>query len=202
MALTAPLDLLTNFPGWSTSFELMARQEQSRHASGRTRVKDFGSPIWRGSWQSKTLSANELDMWRARIENAMVSQMTFQAWQSSRCRPILHPGAAALPTGTLYAIGADDKTIRVSDLAGISLSIGDMIQIGAANLHRVLEPASGNPTGFFTIEPHLWPGTATSQAVKIGKPFCLMTVDPGSLSAPADPSTGRGRISFSGTEAR
>ncbi len=202
MALTEPLDLLTDFPGWSTEFDLMARQEQSRHASGRTRVKDLGSPIWRASWQSKMLSANVLDMWRARIEHAMISQMRFQAWQSSRCRPILHPGASALPTGALHTIGDDDKTIRVSGLTGISLSIGDMIQIGAANLHRVLEAASGNPTALFTIEPHVWPSTATSQAVKISKPFCLMTVDPGSLSAAADPSTGRGRISFSATEAR
>ncbi|MET3899667.1 hypothetical protein ABIB57_003629 [Devosia sp. UYZn731] len=201
MALTEPLDLLTGFPGWSTDFALMARQEQSRHASGRTRVKDFGQPIWRGQWQSKTLSSNTLDALRARIEQAMISQMTFTAYQSSRCRPIKHPGAGLLPAGTLNAIGDDDQTVRVAGLAGISLSIGDMMRIGSS-LYRMQEAASGNPTGVFTIAPHLWPGTVTGQPVIISKPWCLMTIDPGSLSASADPRTGRGSISFSATESR
>lgn len=201
MALTEPLDLLTNFPGWCTSFDLFARQEQSRHASGRTRTKDFGQPIWRGAWVSTSLSANRLDALRARVEHAMVSQMTFKAWQSSRCRPISHPGSGALPTGELSAIGDDDKTVRVADLTGITLSIGDMVRIGAG-LYRVLESASGDPTPFFTITPHLWPGTATGQDVVIDKPWVAMTVDPGSLSASADPRTGRGSISFTATEAR
>lgn len=202
MALSEPLDLLTGFPGWSTDFYLQARQEQSRHASGRTRVKDFGTPIWKATWQSRSLSRPELDRWRARIEQAMISQMTFKAWQSSRCRPMAHQGASTLPEGLLHTIGSDNKTIRVEDLVGINLSVGDMLQIGSANLHRVLEPASSDPTGLFTITPHLWPGTATGQTVKIAKPFCLMTVDPGSLSASANPGTGRGAISFSATEAR
>src|SRR5690606_5109292 len=102
----------------------------------------------------------------------------------------------------LHTIGADDKTIRAAGLVGISLSIGDMLQIGANNLHRLLEPASGNPTGLFTIEPHLWPGTATGQAVVISKPSCLMAIVPGSVSASADPRTGRGSVSFSAIEAR
>lgn len=201
MALVEPLDLLTGFPGWSTDFALLARQEQSRHASGRTRVKDFGTPIWRASWQSKTLSANALDEWRARIEQAMISQMTFKAWQSSRCRPIKHPGASVLPAGTLHTIGTDDKTIRVAGLVSIALSIGDMLRVGSG-LYRVREAVTGNPTPLFTVTPHMWAGTATGQAVIIDKPWCLMTVDPASLSAAADPRTGRGSISFSATETR
>lgn len=201
MALADPLDLLAGFPGWSTEFFLHARQEQSRHASGRTRVKDFGSPIWRASWQTKTLSPNNLDAWRAKVEHAMISQATFMGWQSSRCRPIAHPGQGALPEGTLHTIGDDDKTVRVAGLAGITLSIGDMMRIGSS-LYRLREAATGNPTPFFTISPHLWPGTAAGQPVIISKPWCLMTVDPGSLSSSADPRTGRGSISFSATEAR
>lgn len=201
MALSEPLDLLTGFPGWSTDFSLMARQEQSRHASGRTRVKDFGQPLWRAAWTSKPLSANVLDHWRARIEQAMVSQMTFMGWQSSRSRPIKHPGTGTLPTGSLHTIGDDDRTIRVADLVGIQLSIGDMLRIGTG-LYRVNEAATGDPTPLFTVTPHLWPGTAEEQDVVISKPWCLMTIDPGSLSASADPRTGRGIVSFSATETR
>lgn len=201
MALIEPLDLLTGFPGWSTDFSLMARQERSRHASGRTRTKDFGQPLWRASWSTRTLTPNQFDEWRARIEHAMISQMTFMAWQSSRCRPISHPGSSALPAGTLSAIGEDDKTVRLAGFAGITFSVGDMVRIGAG-LYRVQESTTGNPTPLFTISPHLWQGTVTGQAVSISKPWCLMTIDPGSLSAPADPRTGRGSISFSATEAR
>lgn len=201
MALTEPLDILDDFPGWCISFDLMARQEQSRNASGRTRTKDLGLPLWRGSWVSRTLSANRLDHWRARLSHAMVSQMTLRGWASSRCRPMAHPGSSALPQGTLHTIGADDQTVRVAGLAGVALSIGDMLRIGDG-LYRAVEPASGNPTALFTVEPHLWPGTATGQGVIVARPWCLMTVDPGSISAPADPRTGRGTISFTATEAR
>ncbi|WP_244542814.1 hypothetical protein [Devosia crocina] len=131
----------------------------------------------------------------------MISQMTFTAWQSSRCRPMRHPGKAALPNGSLTTIGADNKSVRVSGLAGMQLSIGDMIRIGSG-LYRLQELASGSPTALFEIMPHLWPGTAAGQAVSISKPWCLMTIDPGSLSASADARTGRGSVSFSATEAR
>lgn len=201
MALTEPLDLLTNFPGWCTSFDLFARQEQSRHASGRTRTKDFGQPIWRGAWVSTSLSANWLDALHARINHAMNSQMTFRGWKLSRCRPAAHPGSATLPQGTLHTIGADDKTVRFAGLAGVALSIGDMVRIGSG-LYELLEATTGNPTALATIQPHLWPGTATGQAVVIDKPWVAMTVDPGSLSANTDPRTGRGSISFTATEAR
>lgn len=201
MALTEPLTILNDFPGWSTSFELMARQEQSRHASGRTRTKDFGSPIWRGTWVSRSMRPNELDHWRAILSYAMVSQKTFLGWPSSRCRPIAHPGSGALPVGELVDIGADNMSVQVDGLAGITLSVGDMIQIGD-DLHRVLEPASGPLTGLFAIEPHLLPGVAVGATVRLNKPSCLMVIDPGSLSASADPSTGRGSISFSAIEAR
>ncbi len=64
MAITYPLDLLQAFPGWSTVFDLMWRQEQSRQTNGVTRVKDFGSPLWRATFQSRSMRPNELDEWQ------------------------------------------------------------------------------------------------------------------------------------------
>ncbi|GGA63942.1 hypothetical protein [Pelagibacterium lentulum] len=201
MALTEPLDLLDGLPGWAVAFELQARQEQSRSAAGRTRVKDFGQPLWVGSWVTRTILPNTLDIWHARLNHAMNSQMTFRAWKSSRCRPIAHPGNSMLPEGSLYAIGANDNTVRVEDLPGVTLSIGDMLRIGTG-LYEVLEPASGDPTAFFTIQPHLWVGTATGQKVVISKPWVAMTIDPGSVSTNVSPATGRGTLSFTATESR
>ncbi|QMV00170.1 hypothetical protein GHV40_01110 [Devosia sp. D6-9] len=204
MALNEPLDLLTDFPGWSTEFSLLWRQEQSRHASGRTRVKDFGSPIWQATFVSKVMKPNTLDMWRAKLTAAENGLLTFTAYPTSRCRPILHPGAAALPTGLLDTMNANNKAIRVSGLVGVSLSVGDFIKIGT-NLYQVMEPAVADEDGLtplFEVRPHLWPGQAVGDVVVIVKPSCTMTVVPGSVSATADPRTGRGSISWQGIEAR
>lgn len=203
MAITYPIDLLANFPGWTVTFELMYRQEQSRHASGRTRVKDFGSPIWRASYASRSLSANELDYWRARLDTLENGQKTFTGYSLSRCRPIAHPGSSSLPTGALHTIAADNKSVRVEDLTDITLSVGDLIQIGS-NLHRVMEAATAvaGLTPSFEIRPHVWAGTVVTDTVVIDKPSVAMTIEPGSVSTPADPRTGRGSISFSAIEAR
>lgn len=202
MAITYPLDFLPDFPGWSTEFELVYRQEQSRTASGQTTGKDFGSPLWRGAWTSQELSPNDLDYWRTRIDALEGVIRAFRACPSSRFRPMLHPGASGLPTGTLFAIEDDRKTIRISGLAGILLSPGDMVQVGDGDLHRVMEAAVGNPTGAFEIRPHLWPGVEEDALVSIRRPSCLMSIIPGSVSSAADRRTGRGTLSFQGIEVR
>lgn len=202
MAITYPLDLLANWPGWSTEFDLMFRQEQSRQANGRTIVKDMGSPLWRASYQSRSLKPNEIDAWRARLASLENGIQTFKGYALSRCRPILHAGAAALPTGELHTIDANRKEIRVDDLLGVSLSVGDMIQIGTKDLHQVMEPASGTLTDLFEVRPHIWPGVATGAAVSIVKPACIMAIVPGSVSSTSDMATGRGTISFQAVEAR
>lgn len=202
MAITYPLDLLLNFPGWTTEFELVYRQEQSRQANGRTIVKDMGSPLWRATYQTRSLSPNELDAWRARLASLENGLQTFKGYALSRCRPILHPGNAALPAGTVFSINANRKAITVASLTGISLSVGDMLRIGASDLHQVMESATGTPTNEFEIRPHLWPAAATSDAVSIEKPYCIMSVVPGSVGSTADMSTGRGAVTFQAVEVR
>lgn len=204
MALTYPLDILQAFPGWVTEFELMWRQEQSRLASGRTIGKDFGSPIWRLAAVTRTLSPNTLDEWRARLDGLEGGQKTFKGYPLSRCRPILHPGSSALPTGTLDTINGNRKAIRISGLAGISLSVGDVISINSRDVHRVQEAAVAvaGLTPLFEVRPHLWADVVTGAPISISRPFCLMTIDIGSIKSTADPNTGRGTISFTATEAR
>lgn len=202
MALSEPIDLLTDFPGWSTTFELGYRQEQSRHTSGRTRVKDFGSPLWQAQYQSRTLSRRDLDYWRARLDAAENGLVTFTGYSMSRCRPMAHQGSTLLPDGTLHTIDDNDKAVRVDDLTGISLSIGDMIQIGSG-LYRVMEEAVAvaGLTPLFEIRPHLMIGTTVGDPVVIQKPSCQMTVVPGSITAAAE-MNGRGSISWQAIEAR
>lgn len=202
MAITYPLDLLAYFPGWSTEFDQLSRDEFSRTANGRTIPKNLGSPLWRASYQSRSLKPNELDEWRARLASLENGQKTFKGYPMSRCRPILHPGSTALPVGSLFSIDANRKAIRITSLTGVSLSVGDMIQIGTKDLHQVMEPVAGPLTALFEVRPHIWPGVATGAAVTIVKPACLMAIVPGSVSSTADIATGRGVISFQAVEAR
>lgn len=214
MSLTAPFDILTGFPGWTTAFAPLYRQEQSRTAGGKTYVKDYDDPLWQLSAQSRSLSINELDFWRARLAALENGLQTFLGYSMSRTWPILYP-KGSWPTGVsfdgvsaeLATINTARTAISISHLpAGFKLSIGDYVAIGN-DLHQVMEPATAAGTGLtgvFEVRPRIWPGVAVvgAAAVSVKKPACLMTIDPGSISSPADPATGRGVISFTATESR
>lgn len=212
MSLTAPFDILTGFPGYTTSFSPLYRQEQSRTQAGVTYVKDYDDPLWTLSAQSRSLSINELDYWRARLAALENGLQTFLGYSMSRTWPILYP-RGSWPTGVAFdgvsaalaTISTDRTTISVSSLPhGYAFSVGDYLAIGN-DLHQVMEPATA-PTGLtnvFEVRPRIWPAVVVSgQAVSVKKPACLMTIDPGSITSPADPATGRGVISFTATESR
>lgn len=201
MAITYPYDVLATFPGWSTEFDLLYRQEISRTAIGQTFVKDFGSPLWQATYQSRLMKPNELDAWRARLKGLEGGLKQFLGRPKSRCYPIAYPngtGMGNVSSVRIASIGADRKTITFSGLpAGYQFSVGDYIQIGTYNLHQVV-----NTTGGVEIRPHLWPTTAINDIVTLVSPSCLMTIVPGSISTTADASTGRGIISFQAVESR
>ena len=210
MAITYPIDFLPDFPGWSTKFEPMFRQEQSRTAGGVTYVKDLGSPLWQGAWSSRSLRPNELDTWRARIDALENGLQTFKGYPLSRCYPIAYPKAAydALGVGsvTLGSIGTNRKSGTLVGLpAGYMLSIGDLIEVADSGLHRVMEAVTASGAGItpvFEVRPHFWPGASAPATVTLVRPSCPMRIVPGSINSDADPSTGRGSISFQAIEAR
>lgn len=209
MAITYPIDILQNGVFWTTEFDFLWRQEQSRTAAGRTYVKDFGSPIWKLTAQSKKLSPNNLDYWRARLGALENGKWTFLGRPMSRVYPIKYPrgtwptGGAFSGAATLASVSVDSKSITVSGLPnGYQFSTGDFLSIGD-NLHRVEEDitAPAGTTGLFQVAPPIWPGV-TSGSVVVKSPHCLMTVNPGSVTSTADPSTGWGAVTFQATEAR
>jgi hypothetical protein len=219
MAVTYPLDILADFPGWSTAFDLAWRQEQSRTAGGTTYVKDLGNALWRATYTSRVMRPNELDKWRAKLDGLENGLQQFKGYSLSRCYPIAYPNGA-WPTGssfdgvsaTIYDVDDDNKTIRVDGLpAGFALGVGDMLQIkhGADpvryDLHRVQEAAiadSGGITPAFEVRPHLWPGVAVDDVVSVKSPWCLMAIVPDSIQSDADLQTGSGTITFQAFEAR
>lgn len=219
MAITYPLDILADFPGWSTSFELGWRQEMSRTAGGTTYVKDLGNALWKASYTSRVMRPNELDEWRARLDSLENGLQRFKGYSLSRCFPIAYPNGS-WPTGASFdgvsaavsAIGGDNKSLQIDGLpAGFQFRIGDMLQIQHGSdpvrydLHRVQEPATADETGetgSFEVRPHLWPGVAVDNIVSVKRPWCLMQIVPDSITTTADQRTGSGSITFQGIEAR
>ena len=175
MAITYPLNLLDDLPGWSTDFNLLYRQEQSRHASGRTRVKDFGKPIWTATYATKNLSPNTLDTWRAKLNSLENGLQTFRGYPKSRCWPIQHPngllvqpvnwvlqggvwvdsgvwlnaipwGSNSLTAAAVNSINVNNKALSLKDAPNIRLRAGDYISINE-NLYQVVEDADADSSG-------------------------------------------------------
>jgi hypothetical protein len=214
MTITYPLptSFFDEFPGWTTEFEPMWRQEYSRTAGGQTIAKDLGSPLWKMTAQSKSLRPNELDYWRARLMSLEGVLKTFRAFPKSRCYPIAYPNGS-WPTGDAFdgnaeltTINANRKSISLHDLpVGYRVSVGDYVQVGTNDLHMVMEPAVADATGYtaqFEVRPHLWPGVTAPRAVALVKPSCVMRLVAGSVSTTSDKETGRAVISFQAIEAR
>lgn len=211
MSISYPTDILIDFPGWTTSFDLMYRQEQSRAASGVTYVKEFGFPLWQLKAQSKLMRPNLLDYWRARLKYLEGGLQTFYGYPLSRTYPILYPNGT-WPTGVsfsgttaaLASVNANRKAITVSSLpAAFKFSIGDFVQIGTTDLHQVMEAATASGGGLtpeFEVRPHLWTGVS-SGAISVKRPHCIMTVLPGSVSTDSG-LEGWGSVSFSAMELR
>jgi hypothetical protein len=215
MSITYPINLLPGFPGWTTGFSLRWRQEQSTLASGRILVKDMGSPLWTLRATTKTLSPNNLDLWRAKMASLENGLQTFLGYSMSRCYPIKYP-LGAWPTGSAFtgltanlaSINANRKAVTLSALpAAFVLSAGDYISITIGtrkDLHQVMETVTANGSGVtpeFEIRPSLWPDMTITKAVAVKQPSCLMAVVPGSVSSDAS-SSGWGSVTFQAIEAR
>jgi hypothetical protein len=209
MVLSSPRDLLASFPGWTTEFELIFRQERSRTAGGKTIVKDFGRPLWRAAYETTALSPNMLDRWRAILDSVDGGSLPFLGYSLSRVYPIAYPNASwpGVFTGSAQvgSVGANNKSLTLKGLpAGFKVSIGDMVQVGVDKLYRVMEDTvagSGGQTGLFEVRPHLFPGTAEGFAAVLVKPATPMKIVPDSIKSAASIATGRGTISFQAMEA-
>lgn len=218
MSLSFPLDFLATWPGWSVSFDLTWRKEVSRQASGAARTKDLGTPLWRARYQTRDLfRPSQLDYWRAVFNSMDGGEKTFKAWPIARSYPIAYPNGS-WPTGvsfdgvsaTVHTVGVDNKSLRVDLLpAGYVVSVGDFLSVEYGSptkyfLCQAVESATADGSGVtpsFEVRPHLPVGLAVDGIVRVRRPFCLMTIDPGTLSIPSNLS-GRGSITFDATEYR
>lgn len=207
MAITYPIDIIPELEGigWSTDFNLLYRQEQSRHASGRTRIREYGTPLWQATYTTKNLSPNNLDIWKARLNSLENGLNTFYASPMSRCWPINHPNGQGLILNSpkVKTKNLNNKAISLSGVNGLNLSIGDYISINDL-LYTVMESVIANSSGDtieFEVRPFLSVSITEEDAVRIRSPRTIMTLVPNSVNT-AVGLNGRGSVSFQGIEAR
>lgn len=119
---------------------------------------------------------------------------------------VLATAATTLDGVQVNSINANRKAVSLKNLpVGYTGKVGDYIQIGAGDLHQVMEDFTANGSGItpqFEIRAHLWPLAAVNQAVKVVQPACPMTLVPGSLSTTTELATGRGIVTFQAMESR
>jgi hypothetical protein len=213
MALAAIQDVLADFPGWTTQFELQYRQEMSGQASGDLIVKDLGPALWALAAQSRQLRSSDLRYWKARLASLDNGIGRFYGYDLAGKWPRLYP-RGAWPTGgsftgdTASINDLDDEDARLVKLGGLPAgyagSVGDYIALpGRGALHQAMEDFaadSGGVTGFFEVRPPLRPDVVETDTVSVKRAACVMMIVPGSISAPADLASGFGTISFRGIQ--
>lgn len=213
MSITFPVDIITDFPGWSTRFEIDWQQQFSMTRGGRTIVKEIAPARWRAAYRSRSMRPNELDAWRARLDVLENGMTTFRGFHKARCYPIADPNGTiigATPTLTISAIGVDNKTVKIDGFPpGYVLSVGDMVSYETSAperfLHRIVAGGTadaGGETGWLEVRPWLAYGLELGDAVTVLKPWVPMCIVPGSISTDADAATGRGTVGFEAMEAR
>lgn len=211
MSIAGIIDLLDGFPGWCTNFEPVFLQELSRQANGATRGKDFGTPLWRATWQSRQLEPNELDQWRARLDGLSGVMVPFRGVHLARTYPILYPNGS-WPTGGSFSgvctvAAASGQSLALSGLPnGYTVSAGDMIGVTTddnAWLFRARETVSApaGSTASILVVPPIPAGLTGGLAASVVRPWCPMTLQPGSPTYPSA-LDGVGSLSFTAMELR
>jgi hypothetical protein len=213
MSLAAVQDILADFPGWTTQFELQNRQEMSGQASGAILVKDLGPALWTLTAQSRQMRSSELRYWKARLASLDNGIGWFYGYDLAGKWPRLYPGGS-WPTGgsftgeTAAIADLDDESAVLVGLdgfpAGFTLSTGDYFSVPTRKaLHQAMEDVTADGSGVmaaFEVRPPLSPSIALDDAVSVKRAACVMMLVPGSVSANADLASGFGTVSFRGIQ--
>lgn len=212
MSLATVQDILPDWPGWAI-LDLSHGDQASGQGSGEMLVKQLRDPLWALHAESRTLSANQIRFWKAKLDGLDNGKKLFLGYDFASFWPANYPNGS-WPTGgsfdgisaTILALGGDGISMSLAGLpVGFIGSIGDMLSAtygvgspAALALWRAVEgftaDGSGN-TGTFEVRGAIPAGVANGNTVAVKKPSCHMMIVPGSIQTPKD-HTARGPISF------
>ncbi|WP_322886622.1 hypothetical protein U8C36_06740 [Sinorhizobium medicae] len=213
MADPIPLPVL---PWKDCQFESINPTDVSMMEGRRSEEQAAGIPFWKAQYTTNWMTPALYGLFDAFVMKSSSRGAPFLGYDLFRPRPIAHNNGKPL-SGTKAGGGAfngdavlqsitNSRAIVVAGLpAGFKLSPGDYVELRMSalvrSLHRIVESATANASGVVSLSimfgldiQHF----TTAATIHFEKPSCVMTMDPGSVSAPKS-WAGR-EASFSATE--
>jgi len=197
MTITFPRDMPSPHRIGRSDVKPMYQQTQAPLRGGQVQAAELGPPLWRGSWQTVTLSEEQGLIWSAWLESLRGAVRTFKARDTTRDYALRYPnGYAGLTvggnpwdgTGIIEDVGEQLDTLDISGLpAGFIVSVGDLCSYGYASgrqvMHRVMEGATADGSGdiTLTVEPIVKPAPDENAVVSFLRPWFKATLDPNSI---------------------
>ncbi|RVJ72237.1 hypothetical protein [Sinorhizobium medicae] len=213
MADPIPLPVL---PWKDCQFDPINPTDVSMMEGRRSEEQAAGTPFWKAHYTTNWMTPAFYGLFDAFVMKSSSRGAPFLGYDLFRPRPIAHNNGKPL-SGTKAGGGAfngdavlqsitNTRAIVVTGLpAGFKLSPGDYVELRMSalvrSLHRIVESATANASGVVSLSimfgldiQHI----TTAATIHFEKPSCVMTMDPGSVSAPKS-WAGR-EASFSATE--
>ena len=202
MAITFPRDMPDPPLVRPAPFKLQRMQIRRMTRAGLAAAADIGPPLWAVDMQTVPLTEAQAGEWIGIIDSLRGGIENIKLWPPMRRFPLVYQsgwgtlqiaggGGAFTGQAALDAVGANNDTVTLSGLPdGFQLVAGDFLAFtydtDKRALHKVVESAVANASGVgtWTVEPFVRPGWVATTAVDLEKPYCLMKIDPDSVSDP------------------
>ena len=200
MALTSPLlhaDFADRLRVLSFRWALQRAQQMSGTGGGDLIKAEVGEPKWTAEVTCAPLTRDQANDIQATFEYLETAGASFYLYNRLRPYPANDPTGGGIVSSTVTVASiSGNKAVALTGLpASYVLSRGDFLTVtyGSAPIRRallrVMETVTASGAGVspqFEVQPFLRTGIAVGQAVDLTKPYCRMTLVPGSY----DPGTG------------
>ncbi len=204
-------------PFKTATFMQLHNRSQPLTRGGQVLSIGLAPDLWQIKMASDVLAwpdANRLQTWLERLEGG---KFLFKAWHPQLRYPqsyrtgfaglVRATGGAFNGTCNITSVGETRRSLVIANLpAGFKISFGDMISYPFGTLqllHRIQDDVVANGSGIaeIPVTPTLPIPLVVTDPVTVAtffKPWCLATIDAGSIDAPLDGNTGT--ITFTATE--
>lgn len=200
MAASYPIplaDFLDGLPIRSVVFDLADKRGTTGLGSGEIQDYEIAPRLWTGT---VTVGANRTHTIRqvaAKVRRLQGVGATFLVSDQSALTPY-SGDALGGSTPTVHTLDSNNRDLRVQGLpAGYTLQLGDLLTIVQSNhlaLHQVMTgTVTADGTGLtplFEVTPHIRPGAAVGDAVKLAPAYCKAMIVPSSVK-PAQHNPGK-----------
>jgi len=203
MAASYPIslaDFLDGLPIRSVVFDLADKRGTTGLGSGEIQSYEIAPRLWTGTVVVGTNRTHTIRQAAAKVRRLQNVGATFLVSDQSAVAPYGDERGLLLGshTPTVHTLDSNNRDMRIQGLpAGYYLQLGDLLTIVQSNhlaLHEVVSDGvsaeSDGITPTFEVNPHIRPGAAVDDAVKLAPAYCKAMIVPGSVK-PAQHNPGK-----------